>query len=480
MRAWALRNWVFVVIALTYAYFYQGGDMNTNVRLALTRSIVERHALDITPYHTLSIDNGYFQGKYYSDKAPGISLLAVVPYGLMRGAEKIAHLDPDRPAVRAVRLHVLVILFAVVPGVLAAALLRWAAERLSISTPTATLLVVGYAWGTSAFAYSTMLFGHQLSAALVLGAFCVLLKGTGTERSRGALALFGALISWAWIVEYPTAFLSIVLGCSLLANTPPRRWLTTVGWVFAGAVPALALHATYAFLCYGSPLALPYQFVVEPVFRSHTSSGLFGIGIPTREGLWGISVSAYRGLFFYCPWLVLMFAGFGDWIRRGTSGTAGAAGKSMLALIALHVTFAASYYAWDGGLAVGPRHLVPLLPFMILPIAYFADRGRWQALVAGLAILVSMLIMLPIVAVTPMLPFGDPGRTNPLYSYVLPALVRGELASNWIDAYATGAHRDVSYNLGQLVGLPAYLSLVVPLMACLGCWGVSLRRAMAR
>ena len=480
MRAWALRNWIFVVIALTYAYFYQGGDMNTNVRLALTRSIVERHALDVTPYHTLSIDNGYFQGKYYSDKAPGISLLATVPYGLMRAAEKVAHLDPDQPEVRATRVHALVIVFAVLPGVLAAALLRWAAERLSIRTPTATLLAVGYAWGTSAFAYSTMLFGHQLAAALVLGAFCLFLQTAQTERTeraRGTLLLFGALISWAWIVEYPTAFLSIVLGCSLLADTAPRAWLRTIAWIFLGASPALAVHALYAFLCYGSPWALPYQYVVEPVFRSHTSSGLFGIGIPTRDGLVGISISAYRGLFFYCPWLVLVFAGFGQWIRAGSLGKCG---KCVLALIALHVTFAASYYAWDGGLATGPRHLVPLLPFLILPIAYFADRGRWQTLVTGLAILVSMLIMLPIVAVTPLLPFGDLARTNPLYAYVLPALVRGELANNWIDPYATGAHRDVSYNLGQLAGLPVYLSLWLPLAACLGTWGVSLRRAMAK
>ena len=46
-------------------------------RLALTQSIVERGTVDIDPYWQLTIDRAFADGHWYSDKAPGVALLAV-------------------------------------------------------------------------------------------------------------------------------------------------------------------------------------------------------------------------------------------------------------------------------------------------------------------------------------------------------------------------------------------------------------------
>src|SRR5665213_2031937 len=85
--AWLARYRFFVLVACTYAYFFEGADPNEASRFFLTRAIVTRHAADITPDAPYTIDKGEFRGKYYSDKAPGISLLAVVPYALMRATQ---------------------------------------------------------------------------------------------------------------------------------------------------------------------------------------------------------------------------------------------------------------------------------------------------------------------------------------------------------------------------------------------------------
>src|ERR1700734_3795095 len=53
--AWLRRHRLFVLIGLTYAYFFQGGDPNQASRFFLTRSLVERHAVDITPDHPLTL-----------------------------------------------------------------------------------------------------------------------------------------------------------------------------------------------------------------------------------------------------------------------------------------------------------------------------------------------------------------------------------------------------------------------------------------
>src|SRR5439155_1021125 len=91
-------------------------DPNQTGRLLLARAIVERHAPDITPWHALTIDKGFKDGKFYSDKAPGVALLATVPYALMRAVDPVAGLDPESHAVQRVKLHVVSIVLSAFPG----------------------------------------------------------------------------------------------------------------------------------------------------------------------------------------------------------------------------------------------------------------------------------------------------------------------------------------------------------------------------
>src|SRR4051794_14448005 len=79
----------------SYAYFYQAGGWNQNSRFALVRAILERHTLQIDAYQLHTGDRAFWQGHYYSDKAPGASLLAVVPVALARGVDRLIHVDPE-------------------------------------------------------------------------------------------------------------------------------------------------------------------------------------------------------------------------------------------------------------------------------------------------------------------------------------------------------------------------------------------------
>src|SRR5665213_2694132 len=119
MRASLARGWPFLLLFFTYAYFYQGSDPNQSTRFFLARAIAERGAPDITPDQAKTIDKGEWNGRYYSDKAPGIALLSVIPVWLMDRADKLFHLR-DEPSLRRVKLHLLSILLSALPGVLAA------------------------------------------------------------------------------------------------------------------------------------------------------------------------------------------------------------------------------------------------------------------------------------------------------------------------------------------------------------------------
>src|SRR5258708_8126897 len=71
---------LFVLALGVYAYFFQAGGWNQNVRFDLTRAIVEQHTLVLDDYIVNTGDYAFVDRHYYSDAAPGLSMLAVPVY----------------------------------------------------------------------------------------------------------------------------------------------------------------------------------------------------------------------------------------------------------------------------------------------------------------------------------------------------------------------------------------------------------------
>ena len=69
----------FIVLALAFIIPTEP-NFNTESHLYVTYSIVDHHTLNIDAYHRSLGDESYWHGHYYSDKAPGLSLLAVPVY----------------------------------------------------------------------------------------------------------------------------------------------------------------------------------------------------------------------------------------------------------------------------------------------------------------------------------------------------------------------------------------------------------------
>src|SRR6516164_9719978 len=87
-----------VVAFISYAYFYQAGGWNQNSRFALVRAMTEQDSLRIDAYRDTTGDRAVWNGHFYSDKAPGTSLLAFVPVDVVRALNGAAGLDPDSDA----------------------------------------------------------------------------------------------------------------------------------------------------------------------------------------------------------------------------------------------------------------------------------------------------------------------------------------------------------------------------------------------
>ena len=129
--------------------------------------------------------------------------------------------------------------------------------------------------------------------------------------------------------------------------------------LFAGGVGlVLALLALHNGARFGS---------VFETGRAIGNASEFGYGRFTNPlpGLAGLLVSSGKGLLWFCPPALI---GLALW-RRFWRGDALLAG-TVLAAVLFRLVFVAARTDWHGGFSIGPRYLVLIVPFLMLPWAY--------------------------------------------------------------------------------------------------------------
>jgi hypothetical protein len=485
--AWRLG----LLLAASYAYFLPKPAWNEISRFDLVRALVERQSVNIDPDHPNTEDKAHLGGHWYSDKAPGAALLATPAYAgylawsKLRGAARPQWMfesqlrRPDLPpTIPAPGEHRPVVfntaflravyvcnLFTGVPaGAACVVLLFLLLARGGVAPDRALAGALALGLGSPFFAYATMFFGHVLAGAFLFGAF-VTLSTTFEQEGRflrwrmwgpGRLLAAGALLGMAVLTELPAALAVAVLAAYAWRRLGPGERRRGLALLAAGALPPLVVLGAYHTAAFGHPLRTGYAHVVYPTFAAGMAQGWFGISWPRPSALFGMLFGRSRGLLYLSPVLALGFVGLvrGLW-RPGPGGREPAALGVSLGVVAALALLNAGYYMWWGGAALGPRHLVPALPFLAigLPLAFARDRPWW--IVGGGLLGISVVNQLAAVAVSPLVPFGP----DVLTGHVWPHLLAGRVA------ILPGAS-----NVGLLLGLRGWTSLL-PLLAL---WAIGL------
>ena len=379
------------------------GNPNNATRLFAAVSLVEDGDATIDEFAALTIDKATFGGHFYLDKAPGMTLMALPAVALANAVtgERAAGVakTPDAPDMaRFLRLRLRLAVAsgpAVLAGV-AAALLFDLALALTGSAGTALVAAVGFALGTPIWAWSTTIFGHAPVASLYVIALWALWRA---ERPA-TMALAGAALGWAVVVEYQAVLAGGVLALFGVARAWPslRRWALLGAGVLGGLAALLPLLA-YDLLAFGTPFRIAYSGVQG--FEG-MRQGLFGLGWPDPRVLLEITVGTRRGLLWVAPILLVAPLGLAHLKARGLAWTCGGA-----ALVVLLVN--AAYFYWDGGNSTGPRHAMPAMGLLALGLAPFwaalSSRGR---AVTGALLVGSVAINLLIAACDVFAPPTDP------------------------------------------------------------------------
>jgi hypothetical protein len=469
-----------LLLLITYGYFVGPAGWNQNSRLALTRALVEERSTIIDAYHVTTGDKSHRDGHFYSDKAPGLSIVATIPYAgfyLLRrltGRElpgvEVVPLDPiDRAAARTpepdqlgagdrlvynhahrIALYVCRLFSSSLLSLLGLAAFFLLVQRQLQDARRAVLVTLTFGLATPAFAYGTAFYAHQPCAALLLIAFAVvvLLPAGFRPRGRDRLAplLVGASLGLAVMCEYPAA----VPAALITAWASWRRGGKFGAWIAAGGMPFALALAAYHQAAFGHPLSTGYDHVYLERFAEGMAIN-YGIGAPDPSVLLQLLFGSYRGLFYISP--ILLLAAWGLFLHAAARGARVrsfsplAPGDLLLVLllVAYYLLLNSGYYMWDGGASLGPRHAIPMLGFLALGLApALLAVPRAYLLLA----ILSMLWMLAATAVGP----EAPQHGDPIWGHALPQLF----------ADSGGG----ATNVGRLLGLPSVLGLL-PL---LGMW----------
>jgi hypothetical protein len=358
---------VFLILWLSYAFFWHGRDWNSASRLMLTYALVDRGSVSIDGLEKQTGDRALYLQHHFSDKLPGFSFAGTVPYVVYKTVTRApAHpLNHDGFAYWPADYWVTLFTSGLATALTGALLTRLA---LAIGCGPRRAVLVGLAYGlaTPAYAYATLAYGHQLAAAMLLGSFALLWQpSTGRGRLRAMLA--GFLASYASVIELQVGPISAILGLYAIALAIGKKlsWESVILFGLGALGPALFLLG-YNWVAFDSPLRMGYFVHATKQFADvHSAKNPLGLRPPDWSRLDDLLILPARGLFWYAPVLLLTPLGLFALVYRKYIGMVVVITLTIVVVFLVNL----SYPEWSGGWSTGPRLLVPLLPFAMLGVA---------------------------------------------------------------------------------------------------------------
>ena len=413
-------NAIFLAVLLCCGWFYAQGGWNQNARYDMIYSFVEPGTPDFLSFridHFLvdaqkTVNTGdwaFHDGHYYSNKAPGASLLGIPVYAALYLLEYPFHRGAVPPRLDMFNAWAINLFVSVLPVAVAAVLLYLTLLRLGCGERRAAFWALASALATPLWPYSTMMWGHPLAAATLIFALFHLVR-----NGKYDLFFCGFWCGASVLADYLALPGAAAFGVYLLLRSPKTIWK-----FIAGGMPMLLLFAGYHAWCFGAPFTPATMFNNPQFLEAEKAGGVLGTFSPliALKLLFG----SYRGLFLASPLLLAAIPGFLQLLRRDRAAAWCAAGAFLAG-----VWINAGFNGWHGGSTTTARYLIPLVPCLIFLAATWRPQNRlFRLLLPALAAL-SCFNMLAIASATPMV--AEQFR-NPLYGMTWELFFQGGCGS---------------------------------------------------
>jgi hypothetical protein len=248
------------------------------------------------------------------------------------------------------------------------------AISLGYSRSASLLVAICYGLGTIAWPLAKQPFDHTIETFFIL--LSVYFVYQHSVNKRGAYLIYSAFSLGFAFITRPTSILVIpplfiFLFMSYVKEYDLRGAITSLikGVILFSIafLPFVCLSLWYNYYRFGSIFETGYQLVAERTGLS------FFTGTPLLTGLSGLLISPGKGFFYYSPVAILFFFSIKFFIKRHR-GLA----ISFILIMLSYLIFISKNVYWHGDWAWGPRYLLTLTPFIIIPIAEIFDSDTWS------------------------------------------------------------------------------------------------------
>jgi hypothetical protein len=425
---------LFVMLFFSYCYFLQQPwNWNSVPRVALAVSIIENGTLTIDKFMYSTGDIAFYNGRFYTDKAPGMTLMALpvvtaARFYLRSNYRSVSWINFDGGVTGYfIFLENWANIFtSALITALAALALYYLALRLGMGTGGAVFGALSYGLATPAWGWATAFYGHGAAGGcLIIGLTTVYFLFASRENERRDVFLgftAGALLSWAVVIELTSAPASVVIALYGLVSV--RRWerrrlARTLLAGTAGALIFISPLLIYNYSITGSVTGSLYNYTQN--FPGMTK-GFYGLTYPHPRVLVKILFSGGHGLFWLSPLLLSSpYAIYRLWKSPGRKALA----ITLAAVPVYYLLMNSSYVYWTGGGSTGPRFLTPALPFLCLPLAMlWTGAGKYAR--ALLLVLFTLSFLISLVCVSVSMTHALDWNKNLLTEYLIPGFIAGD------------------------------------------------------
>jgi 4-amino-4-deoxy-L-arabinose transferase-like glycosyltransferase len=247
------------------------------------------------------------------------------------------------------------------------------AVSLGYSLRASVLTAIFYGFGTYAWPYAKISFEHTIETFFVLSTVYYLYRYS-VHTKISTILLSGISFGVAFNTRYTSVLIIPALFLMLLVHYLKKyelrdtvKYLARDTGLFTLAfMPFLGLSFRYNYSRFGSIFETGYTLQA-----ARLGLDFFG-GTPLLTGLRGLLISPGKGFFYYSPVAVLFFFSIRSFLRRHIG-----LGAGFICIILSYLLFLSKNIYWHGDWAWGPRYLLVVTPFFIVPLAHLFDSSQW-------------------------------------------------------------------------------------------------------
>ena len=332
-------------------------------------------------------------GRYYPKWGIGQSLVEVPFYFIHRLIWRMPSYNETRKHEKSAYWITERLLIFLCPSIISSfgcVLIFWLGLRFGYSERICILLSLIYGLGTMVWPYSKSLMSEATVNVAILAAIYSAVSYVST-RHRPWLVLTGTCIGFAMVTKVMSVFIVPAILIYVFLSAQPKQTLADL--IFGFMLPFLLFLyflLWYNMVRYGSYFHFGYE----------GRWGQLGFCTPLYVGLWGLFVSPGKSYFLYTPVAILGLISAWKFQKKMRNEAI-----LFLAVIVLYTIPHAMWVLWAGDWAWGPRFLLIITPYMILPAGYFFEAWSKKLLLTRrfvlLLILFSISIQLLGVAIHP-------------------------------------------------------------------------------